>query len=56
MFLYLDNNSFKPFNKNNDKPTYIKVNCNHSRSIIIQIPNAVNLRINRPSSSKRIFE
>ena len=43
----LNNNSLKPFNKNNDIPTNSNVNSNHPRSIIKQIPNAINLRINR---------
>ena len=34
---------------------YINVNSNHPRSIIRQIPNAVNIRINRLSSNKKIF-
>ena len=37
-------------------PSYINVNSNHSRCIIQQIPTAMNLRINRLSSSKSIFE
>ena len=49
-------NSFRLFNKDNNIPTYINVNPNHSRSIIKQIPNAVNLIINSLSSSIRIFE
>ena len=52
----LNNNSYKPPNKNNDIPSYINVKSNHRRSIIKQIHTAVNLRINRLLSSKRIFE
>ena len=52
----LYNNSNNPFNKNNDIPSYVNVNSNHPKCIIKQIPTAVNLRINRLLSSKRIFE
>ena len=45
-----------PFNKNNQIITYINVNSNNPRSIIKQIPKAVNLRIDRLSSCKKIFE
>ena len=36
-------------------PTYINICSNHPVSIVIQIPNAINIRINRLSSSKNIF-
>ena len=36
-------------------PFYINVNFNHPRSIIKQIPNAVDIRINKLSSNKKIF-
>ena len=49
----LDNKSFKPFDKNNHVPTYININSNHPRSIIKQIPNAINLRLF--SSKKNVF-
>ena len=42
--------------KNNNIPSSTNVSSNHPRSIIKQIPASVNLRINRLSSSKRIFE
>ena len=48
--------SFKTFNKNNHIPTYVNINLNHPKSIIKQIPNTVNLGINRLSSFKNIFE
>ena len=38
-------NSFKPFFKDKLIPSYINVNSNHPRSIIRQISNAVNIRI-----------
>ena len=51
----LSENGFKPFHKDKQTPSYINVNCNHPRPIIRQIPNAVNIRINRLSSNKKIF-
>ena len=57
-FLYvtfnLDDNSYKPLKKTNTITTCINVNSNHPTSIIKQIPNAINIRINRLSSSKMI--
>ena len=52
----LNNGTFKPFSKNNSTPTYINIYSNHPRSLLKQIPNAVNQRINKLLSCKRIFE
>ena len=52
----LNNNFYKPFNKNNDIPSYINVNSNHPRCFIKQISIELNLKLKRLSSSKRIFE
>ena len=52
----LNNGTFKPFSKNNSTPTYINTDSNHPRSLLKQIPNVMNQRINRLSSCKRIFE
>ena len=52
----LNNNFFKSFNKDYDMCIYIKVNSNLLIFIIKQIPNAVNLRINKQFSSWRIFK
>ena len=51
----LSNNSYKPFSKSNALPTYINVSSNHPSSIVKQIPNAINIRINTLSASKNIF-
>ena len=51
----LSKNSFKPFHKDKLILSYINVNSNHPRSIIRQIPNAVNIRIKRLSSNKKSF-
>ena len=37
-------------------PTYINVSSNHPASIVKQIPTGINIRINRLSSSKKIFK
>ena len=49
----LEDNTFKPYCKNNYKPIYINVNSNQPKSIIKQIPCAVNLRFNRLLSNKK---
>ena len=36
-------------------PSYINVNSNHPNSIIKQVPKALNMRISRFSSNKKIF-
>ena len=45
--------TYKPFSKTNAIPTC--TNVNHPASIVKQILNAINIRINRLSSSKNIF-
>ena len=54
--LDLSNNSYKPFIKTNQNPTYINVNSNHPKNIIMQIPKAVNLRIGKLSANEKIFK
>ena len=65
MYIYIDfldvtfnlnNDTFKHFFKSNSAPNYQNIDSNHPRSLLKQIPNAVNQRINRLSSCKRIFE
>ena len=43
--LDLSNNSYKPFIKTNQNPSYINVNSNPPKNIIKHISKAVNLRI-----------
>ena len=52
----LNNGTFKLFSKNDSAPRYINISSNHPRSVLRQIPNAVNQRINKLSSGKKIFE
>ena len=54
--LNLNNGTFKPFSKNDSAPRYINISSNHPRSVLRQISNAVNQRINKLSSGKKIFE
>ena len=54
--LNLNNGTFKPFSKNDSVPRYINVSSNHPRSVLRQIPNTVNQRINKLSKCKKIFE
>ena len=54
--LNLNNGTFKPFSKNDSNPRYINISTNQPRSILRQIPNAINQIINRMSSCKKIFE
>ena len=54
--LDLNNGTFKPFSKNDSAPRYMNISSNHPRSVLRQIPNAVNQRINKLSSCKKIFE
>ena len=54
--LNLNNGFFKHFSKNDSAPKYINISSNPPKSVPRQIPNAVNLRINRLLSCKRIFQ
>ena len=51
----LNDNSYKPFNKTNTITTYINASFNYPTPKIKQIPYAMNIRINRLSSWKKIF-
>ena len=55
MILDLSNNSYKPFLKTDQHPSYINVNSNHPKTIIKQVQKAVNLRIRKLSANKKIF-
>ena len=51
----LRDGSFRPYSKDAGDPVYINTASNHPKSIIKQIPNSVNSRINLISSSRRVF-
>ena len=50
------NNTYKPFIKTDQYPSYIIVNSNHPNTIIKQVPKAVNLRIRNLSANEKIFQ
>ena len=54
--LNLNNGTFKPFSKNDSAPNYVNIASNHPRSLLSQIPNAMNQSINWLSSCKIMFE
>ena len=53
--LNLSDNSYTPFLKTNQYPSYININFNHISHISKQVPKAVNTRIRKWSSSKKKF-
>ena len=54
--LDLSNNSNKLFIKTDQHPSHINVYSNHSKTIIKQVPKAVNLRIRKLSANEKIFK
>ena len=50
------NNTYKPFIKTDQYPSYINVNSNHPKTIIKQVSKAVNLRIRNLSANEKIFQ
>ena len=52
----LDNNAYKPFRKENNKPIYINKHSNHPPSILRQLPKSIENRISENSSNKDIFD
>ena len=54
--LDLLDNSYKPFIKTNQNPSYININSNHPKNIIKQVPKAVNLRICKLSANEKNFK
>ena len=52
----LDNNAYKPFRKENNKPIYINKHSNHPPSIPKQLPKSIEKRISETSSNKDIFD
>ena len=54
--LNLSNNTYKPFLKTDQYPSYINVNSNHPKTIIKQVSKAVKLRIRNLSTNEKIFQ
>ena len=53
--LDLSNNTYKPFIKTDQSPSYINIYSNHPKARIKQVPKAVNLRIRNLSANEKIF-
>ena len=53
--LNLSDNTYKPFLKTDQYPSYININLNHPMNIIKQVPKAVKLRIRNLSANEKIF-
>ena len=54
--LNLQEGTYKPYRKPNDKPTYIHVQSNHPPHVIKQIPKMVGKRLSKISKTKEIFD
>ena len=54
--LNLSDNTYKPFLKTDQYPSYINFNSNHPKNIIKQVPRAVKWRIKNLSASEKIFQ
>ena len=52
----LDNNVYKPFRQENNKPVYINKHSNHPPSILKQMPKSIEKRISETSSNKDVFD
>ena len=54
--LNLETGSFKPYSKDNDKPSYVHSLSNHPPGIIKNIPISINRRLSKISSTKELFD
>ena len=54
--LDMKNGTYMPYTKPNHTPTYVHVQSNHPPAIIQNIPQSVNDRLSRLSSSKELFD
>ena len=54
--LDLSSGSYKPYMKENDTPIYVNCGSNHPPVVLKNIPQGVNNRLNRISSSKSVFD
>ena len=52
----LDNNVYKPFRKENNKPIYVNKHSNDPSSILKQLPKSIEKRISETSSNRDIFD
>ena len=56
VFFDLENESYRPYNKENNIPLYVHRLSNHPPSVIKHIPESVNKRLSTLSSSEAMFE
>ena len=54
--LDITSRTYKPYRKPNDKPLYINVESNHPNSVLKNIPQSINKRLNNISSSEQHFK
>ena len=52
----LEDESYKPFRKDNEVPLYINIKSNHPPHIKRELPKMINKRVSDLSSSKEVFE
>ena len=52
----LNDETYKPYNKPNNKPLYVNAQSNHPPTILQNIPKMVNKRLSTLSSSKEMFD
>ena len=55
IYLNLQNNTFKPFRKENHQPIYINKNSNHPPTIKKQLPSMISNRLSNLSCSPEVF-
>ena len=53
--LNLNDGSFRPYIKPNDKPLYVHRDSNHPKNVAKNIPESVNRRLSALSSSEEMF-
>ena len=51
----LDTDSYKPFRKDNNLPSYINCSSNHPKHVIDELPNMISQRISTLSSNRQTF-
>ena len=56
MTLNLNTGIYKPYIKDNDIPLYVNVKSNHPPTVLQNIPEGVNNRLNRRSANKTVFD
>ena len=53
--LDLENNTYKPYMKENNTPLYVHSQSNHPRNVLKNIPEGVNKRLSSISSNEEVF-